>query len=89
MKNLMFAQDEELISIQRERWINCDNHHKDIIRVGFVNALQSPNQVVSHTAAQILGIYLCVYLSMCLSIYMSFYLCVYLSINMQLIYIYI
>lgn len=55
LKNLIVAQDEAIQQGKTDKWVNCDNMVKDQIRAGFLQALLSPVQVASHTAAQVIA----------------------------------
>jgi importin subunit beta-1 len=57
IKNLITAQDANLLEQKVNKWLECDNGTKDQIRMGFLQALLSPVDVVSHTTAQILAAY--------------------------------
>eukprot|EP00428_Durinskia_dybowskii_P064152 CAMPEP_0170368380 /NCGR_PEP_ID=MMETSP0117_2-20130122/7427_1 /TAXON_ID=400756 /ORGANISM="Durinskia baltica, Strain CSIRO CS-38" /LENGTH=852 /DNA_ID=CAMNT_0010623045 /DNA_START=84 /DNA_END=2642 /DNA_ORIENTATION=+ len=55
IKNLITASDEAILENKINKWLQCDSATKDQIRAGFLQAVQSPVQVVSHTAAQVLA----------------------------------
>lgn len=55
IKNLIVAQDENLLKEKQGRWIACPDNVKEEIRNGFIFALQCSNSIVAHTAAQIIA----------------------------------
>jgi len=55
LKNLIVAQDETIQQGKTEKWLKCDRMIKDQIRAGFLQAILSPIQVASHTAAQVVA----------------------------------
>lgn len=57
LKNLIVAQDEAIQETKSQRWLACDRTIKDQIRTGFLQALLSPVQTASHTAAQVVAAY--------------------------------
>eukprot|EP00607_Mallomonas_marina_P010538 CAMPEP_0182418286 /NCGR_PEP_ID=MMETSP1167-20130531/2761_1 /TAXON_ID=2988 /ORGANISM="Mallomonas Sp, Strain CCMP3275" /LENGTH=853 /DNA_ID=CAMNT_0024592429 /DNA_START=51 /DNA_END=2612 /DNA_ORIENTATION=- len=55
LKNLVVAQDETIQQDKTSKWLNCDGAIKQQIRTGFLQAILSPVQVASHTAAQVIA----------------------------------
>ena len=57
IKNLISAQDASIREQKINKWLQCPEDIKAQIRTGFLQALMSPVDVVSHTTAQILAAY--------------------------------
>jgi hypothetical protein len=55
LKNLISAQDPTILEQKIDKWRSCDEANKTEIRNWFLVALASPEPVVGHTAAQIIG----------------------------------
>lgn len=57
IKNLISAQDVNIMAIKQNKWIACDPNIKEQVRIKFLLAIQSQVPVVCHTAAQVLAAY--------------------------------
>lgn len=55
LKNLMHAEDDVLQDEKTERWLKVDEAAKNQVRTTLLQCLLSPERVVRHTGAQVIG----------------------------------
>lgn len=55
MKNLITAQDVQIMAAKANKWMECDPAIKEQVKAGLLQALLCPLKTVSHTAAQVVA----------------------------------